>query len=403
MVRVTIALLLLALLPSTARAEKRFALLVGNQGYTAKVGALKNPHRDIALVGTALEKIGFKTTYLRDAAYRSIDAAIKRHIAAVRREGEGAISIVYYSGHGAADPDTKINYLIPVDVNNADDAELWTYSLNLNSVVDALHAQAPAATHYVVFDACRNELNLSRKGKKELANKGFVPIAYTSGVMIAYATAPGKTATDAGTSGGPYARALADELVKPGIEALTMFRRVALRVRRELGQDPWMSASTLPEVYFAGLPKAPDETAWLSIRHSYEVTELQRFIDRYFQSRRRAAAVARATALRDNRELWTMSFKYWPDRTIRPGQVVTASADNKTLTCIGGDKVTPRICSFEAAPRSEPSEARKAWIALQDQRDERALAAFRDNYGVTDLFLDRLAEARMEELRRRPQ
>jgi hypothetical protein len=31
-----------------------------------------------------------------------------------------------------------------------------------------------------------------------------------------------------------------------------MFRRVALRVNREIGQDPWMAASTLPEVYFAG-------------------------------------------------------------------------------------------------------------------------------------------------------
>jgi hypothetical protein len=55
------------------------------------------------------------------------------------------------------------------------------------------------------------------------------------------------------------------------------------------------------------------------------------------------------------------------------------------------------------APGTEPSEARKAWIALQDERVERALAEFRDKYGVSDLFLDRLAEARMEELRRRPQ
>ena len=46
---------------------------------------------------------------------------IKRHIQAVRREGEGTISFVYYSGHGAADPDTKINYLIPVDVTSAED------------------------------------------------------------------------------------------------------------------------------------------------------------------------------------------------------------------------------------------------------------------------------------------
>jgi hypothetical protein len=46
----------------------------------------------------------------------------------------------------AADPDTKINYLIPVDVANADDEDLWTNSLNLNNVVEGLRSQAPGAT-----------------------------------------------------------------------------------------------------------------------------------------------------------------------------------------------------------------------------------------------------------------
>jgi uncharacterized lipoprotein len=40
--------------------------------------------------------------------------SIKRHIAAVRHEGQGAIDLFYYSGHGAANPETKVNYLIPV-------------------------------------------------------------------------------------------------------------------------------------------------------------------------------------------------------------------------------------------------------------------------------------------------
>jgi hypothetical protein len=40
------------------------------------------------------------------------------------------------------------------------------YWLNLNNIIEGLRAQAPAATHYVVFDACRNELNLTRKGNK---------------------------------------------------------------------------------------------------------------------------------------------------------------------------------------------------------------------------------------------
>jgi hypothetical protein len=56
-----------------------------------------------------------------------------------------------------------------------------------------------------------------QKGSKALTDKGFVPIAYTAGVMVADATAPGKTAADTGSGGGPYARALAEELIKPGV------------------------------------------------------------------------------------------------------------------------------------------------------------------------------------------
>jgi uncharacterized caspase-like protein len=289
-VRVAIAVVVLLLLPTAviAQGEQRLALLIGNQAYSAKIGRLKNPHADIDLVGAALRSLGFTVTDIKDASYKVIDTAIKRHIKTVREAGEGAISFVYYSGHGAADPDTKINYLIPVDVANADDDNLWINSLNLNNIIENLREQAKLATHYVVFDACRNELNLTRKGQKALTGKGFVPLAYTPGVMIAYATAPGRTAADTGSEGGPYARALSDEIVKPGAEALYMFRRVALRVNREIGQDPWISASTLPEVYFAGKkPEGPtpeqqlEMAFWAAVKDNADPAVLKTYLDRY--------------------------------------------------------------------------------------------------------------------------
>src|SRR5499426_847712 len=289
LVRVAITVFLL-LLPTAvgAQTEKRIALLIANQSYNAKIGRLKNPHADIALIAAALRSLAFTVTEVKDASYKAIDTAIKRHIRAVRREGEGTISFIYYSGHGAADPDTKVNYLIPTDVTSADDDNLWVNSLNLNNIIENLRAQAPTATHYVVFDACRNELNLTRKGQKALSGKGFVPLAYTPGVMIAYATAPGRTASDTGSEGGTCARALSDEIVKPGAEALYMFRRVALRVNREIGQDPWISASTLPEVYFAGKkPEGPtpeqqlEMAFWASVKDNTDPAVLKTYLDRY--------------------------------------------------------------------------------------------------------------------------
>ena len=114
MLRAAVTLLFLVLLPSHVHADARIALLIGNQAYNPKVGPLRNPHEDVALVGAALKQLGFQVTILKDAGYRDLDVAIKRFIVDVRAKGRGAISFFYYSGHGAANPDTQINYLIPV-------------------------------------------------------------------------------------------------------------------------------------------------------------------------------------------------------------------------------------------------------------------------------------------------
>jgi hypothetical protein len=56
-----------------------------------------------------------------------IHTDLKRHIQEVRRAGKDTISFVYYPhpGHGASDPNTQINYVIPGDVTSAD-SQLWT-------------------------------------------------------------------------------------------------------------------------------------------------------------------------------------------------------------------------------------------------------------------------------------
>jgi outer membrane protein OmpA-like peptidoglycan-associated protein len=393
MLRAIIVLIVLALSNSAALAEARLALLIGNQGYNAKVGPLTNPHNDIALIGAALEKLGFKTTLVKDADYRSVDTAIKRHVTAVRRAGAGALSFVYYSGHGAADPDTKINYLIPVDVAQADDEDLWHHSLNLNTVIENLRAQAPQATHYVVFDACRNELNLTRKGRKALADKGFAPIAYTPGVMVAYATAPGKTADDRGTGSGPYARALAEEIVRPGVEALTMFRRVALRVNREIGQDPWMAASTLPEVYLAGqvVPTVPDASGrpseaaevWSSMQTSTNIAALELFVTRYVNTFYADLAKARILELRSAAIKDAIRKGKAEDTALRAEPLAPGS--RRDFVENAGDTVYFDFDRADVKPEFEPRlAAQAAWlrqhrqyrITIEGHNDDRRGADF---------------------------
>ena len=168
---------------------------------------------------------------VRDAGLAALTRAVNAYARRVQAAGPNAVGFFYYSGHGAADAGT--NYLIPVDVKTTETGELWDQSLRLTEITRKLKAEAGNATHFVVFDACRNTLKLTRAGSRALVqSKGFVPVAQESGMLIAYATAEGELASDVGAGAGPYAKVLAEEIVKPGVEAVTMFRsRAAARAR----------------------------------------------------------------------------------------------------------------------------------------------------------------------------
>jgi TPR repeat protein len=263
MVRVAVALLLMVLpllMPWPAHTQTqvpRIALLIGNQTYTKEIGRLANPHNDVALLERALTGLGFDVVIVRDAGLAQLHQAVNAYARRVRAAGARAVGFFYYSGHGAADAGT--NYLVPIDAKTTETSELWDQSLRLTEVTRKLKSEAANATHFVVFDACRNTLKLSKAGSRGLVqSKGFVPIVQESGMLIAYATAEGELASDVGAGAGPYAKVLAEEIVKPGVEAVNMFRRVQVRVRSTIGQEPWLGFNALGEVYLAGLNvKAP--------------------------------------------------------------------------------------------------------------------------------------------------
>ena len=233
MVRVAVAWVLLAVvLPTVALAqvEKRIALLIGNLVYSAEVGVLANPHNDVALLERTLKGLGFEVATLRDADLATLARAVNAYARRLASAGQGAVGFFYYSGHGASDGGA--NYLIPTDVKTTEAGELWDQSLRLTEITRKLRSEAGNATHFVVFDACRNTLKLRKPGTRALVqSKGFVPVMQENGMLIAYATAEGELASDVGDGAGPYAKVLADEIIKPGVEAVAMFRRVQVRVR----------------------------------------------------------------------------------------------------------------------------------------------------------------------------
>ena len=73
-------------------------------------------------------------------------------------------------------------------------------------------------------------------------------MAHESGMLIAYATAEGELASDVGIGAGPYASVLAEEIVKPGVEAVAMFRIVQRRVRMAIKQEPYLGFNAMDDV-----------------------------------------------------------------------------------------------------------------------------------------------------------
>jgi formylglycine-generating enzyme required for sulfatase activity len=245
------------LLPTCAFAqtEKRIALLIGNRAYDASVGVLKNPHNDIAVVGEALARQGFEVLPpIKDARRSAILGGVRELVRRLSAAGAGAIGFLYYSGHGAAEKDTNINYLIPVDAKEPGTTGFWDESVKLDDILKLLDG-ARAAAKFIVFDACRNELQLPTKD----TTKGLVPVIEQQGMFIAYASAPGRTASDRGEKSGPYAEALAAELGKPGVDHLSLFQNVKEAVYSSSGgaQQPWESNGLVRRVYLTGRRSAP--------------------------------------------------------------------------------------------------------------------------------------------------
>ncbi|MFY0614457.1 MAG: SUMF1/EgtB/PvdO family nonheme iron enzyme [Hyphomicrobiaceae bacterium] len=304
---------LFILMLSDARAGegKRFALLVGNSAYHQEVGPLTNPGNDVKIVGNALRRLGFNVQLVENATLGMLYTALSVHTRRVRRAGAGAISFFYYSGHGAQDVDTRTNYLIPVDVRSSLDSDLWDRSLQLSILTRQLKQRAQNAVHFVVFDACRNDLKVRKVGvKAAVSTKGFVPIRKVAGMLVAYATAEGETASDVGVGAGPYARALAEELVKPGVEAVSMFRNVQVRIYEQMRQEPWLDFGYLSPTYLAGRrsvgdrqqnePKSPlsqAAEAWSVTQNTTSISVLKAFERRFQGSVFSSLARARITEL----------------------------------------------------------------------------------------------------------
>lgn len=230
--------------PELLMMDKRVALVIGNSKYPTM--PLPNPANDGSDMAAALRKLKFDVIYAENAKLRDMDRAFDEFS---RRLKPGGVALVFYAGHGIQLKGE--NFLVPVDaqIENEREAERQTFALN--TIMDRLDA-AKSTVNIVILDACRNN-PFTRSWKRSAGNDGLVPVQAPSGTLVAYSTAPGKTAEDGNGRNSPFTKSLIKALAKPNLKLEDTFKLAARGVMQDTQsrQVPWNNSSVTGDFYFS--------------------------------------------------------------------------------------------------------------------------------------------------------
>src|ERR1700722_4041008 len=141
------AVMLLCLGDLPGHAEKRVALVIGNGAYK-NAQMLPNPRNDAQDVSAALKREGFDTIVGLDLDKSGMEDAT---IAFARAAHDADVAIFYYSGH--AMQFAGINYLMPVDAQLTDEADLRRM-MRVDDI--AADLQQARNLRILVLDSCRD-------------------------------------------------------------------------------------------------------------------------------------------------------------------------------------------------------------------------------------------------------
>jgi uncharacterized caspase-like protein len=179
------ALVFVAAVAWADTAERRAALVIGNAAYQ-HAHPLNNPANDANAMAETLRRLDFDVVSLVDADRTKMVKALGEFRRKLSADGVG---LFYYAGHGVQVRGR--NYLIPIEADIADENDAGLLAIDLESVQHVME-DAGVRLSLFILDACRDDPFERRF--RSAGSRGLAPVDAARGSVIAYATAPGKTA-----------------------------------------------------------------------------------------------------------------------------------------------------------------------------------------------------------------
>jgi formylglycine-generating enzyme required for sulfatase activity len=233
------------------KAVRRTALVIGNSKY--EQGPLRNPANDARAIGNTLKGLGFNVTLQYNLNLRQTDEAVRAFGQKIKG---GGIGLFYFAGHGVQVD--GVNYLAPVGARVEKEQDVKFEMLDVGKITAEMEA-AKNGLNILILDACRNN-PFMRAFRSQ--NSGLAPINAPSGTYIAFATAPGTTASDGEGENGLYTQELLTNLKQPGLRLEDVFIRTRVAVKKKSNdvQVPWENGALEGVVILNG-KGAADPTA----------------------------------------------------------------------------------------------------------------------------------------------
>ena len=196
-------------------------------------------------MSASLRTSGFDVIDIRDAPLPPMRTAVRQFGDKLLTHDVG---LVYYSGHGVEVKGR--NYFIPVNADIQREDEIADQGLDVSLILEKM-STAGKGVNILIVDACRDD-PFGRSFRS--TSRGLAQMDAPRGTIIAYATSPGKVASDGDPSerNSPYTKNLVKAMQAPNKPIEQVFKEVRRAVQDETKntQTPWENTSLSGDFFF---------------------------------------------------------------------------------------------------------------------------------------------------------